>query len=405
MARHYTPKPIAGPLPNIHVPLPSIIDVVYTYVDSADPAWKAAAAKARLPVASVMNKYRNWNELRFSMRSVHMYAPWVGRIFVIVASPSQVPAWINASHERIRIVYHEQIFDNASTQLPTFNSLAIETVLHRIETLSDYFLYFNNDVFIGRPLSLSTMITPDSYKRYLQNWRTATLRLNPICQAAMRPSNGNMPRPKTPLPSLELRLAHKCTRNNQFFWDRALAAFHWNVPVDYWFAHVPHLWQRRVMYAIEQKLAEPIAVCRRNKWRDADTDVSMNIQYESWLLAESNKRTRTERHVVDLPVERRPWENRFKPFHAHIPFYLYRTIPAPDTQKKDYRLLDFAAYKAQLDADYRSLDKLLEAHPQFIALEDDLKTADEAEMEYHRTQLESLMTKHWPTAAPWEIPT
>ncbi len=403
MARHYTPKPIVGPLQNIHVPLPSIVDVVYTYVDSADPSWKAAAAKARLPAASIMNKYRNWNELRFSMRSVYMYAPWIGRIFVIVASLSQVHAWLNVSHERIRIVHHEQIFDSATTQLPTFNSLAIETALHRIETLSDYFLYINNDVFIGRPLSLSTMITPDSYKRYLQNWRTATMRLNPICQAAMRPSNGNMP--KTPLPSLELRLAHECTRNNQFFWDRALAAFHWNVPVDYWFAHIPHLWQRRVMFEIEQKLAEPIAVCRRNKWRDADTDVSMNIQYESWLLAESNRRTRTERHVADLPVERRPWENRFKPFHATLPFYLYRTIPAPDTQKTDDRLLDFATYKAQLDADYRNLDKLLEAHPQFIALEDDLKTADEDEMEYHRTQLVALMTKHWPTAAPWEIPT
>ncbi len=71
----------------------------------------------------------------------------------------------------------------------------------------------------------------------------------------------------------------------------------------------------------------------------------------------------------------------------------------------DDRLLEFGTYRAQLDADYRNLDKLLEAHPQFISLEDDLKAADEEEMEYHRTQLVALMTKHWPTAAPWEIPT
>ncbi|WP_276204754.1 hypothetical protein [Legionella parisiensis] len=33
---------------------------------------------------------------------------------------------------------------------PTFNSLAIEANLHRIPTLNEQFIYFNNDMFLGR---------------------------------------------------------------------------------------------------------------------------------------------------------------------------------------------------------------------------------------------------------------
>ena len=319
-----------------------------------------------------------------------MFAPWVGRIFVVVASPSQVPAWLNASHERIRIIYHEQIFDRASTQLPTFNSLAIETVLHRIDGLSNLFMYFNNDVFLGRPLDLSVMITPTIYKRYQQNWQTTVSHSNPICEQALTLTADGMP--KAPLPSLQSRRANDCDKNNQFFWNRALAAYHWNVPLEYWFAHIPHLWERRILYEIEETLADPIATCRRNKWRDPDTDVSMNIQYESWLLAESNKRTPTERIVVDLPID-------FPDSQTGKPRYMYSYLPAPDVRLP----LEFAIYKPQLDAEYRNLDRMLGEQAQFIALEDDLTALDDKVREYHRSRLESLMAKHWPNVAPWEI--
>jgi hypothetical protein len=72
-----------------------------------------------------------------------MHAPWVRTIYIVTAS--QVPIWLNTSHSRVRIVDHKDLFPEPATQLPTFNSLAIESVLHRIPGLSEYFLYFNND--------------------------------------------------------------------------------------------------------------------------------------------------------------------------------------------------------------------------------------------------------------------
>jgi hypothetical protein len=44
--------------------------------------------------------------------------------------------------------------------LPTFNSCAIETCLHRIPGLSRRFIYFNDDVFLGRPVRKGDFFLP-----------------------------------------------------------------------------------------------------------------------------------------------------------------------------------------------------------------------------------------------------
>lgn len=150
-----TPPPYAAPEtlqcparndPQYGVPRFDHVDAVFTYVNGADSAWRASfdLYTRNRTDHNIYNRYRDWGELRYAMRSVAMYAPWVRRLFLVVASPSQVPAWLHAQHPRARIVYHDQLFDNTAEQLPTFNSLAIESVLHRIPGLSEYFLYFNN---------------------------------------------------------------------------------------------------------------------------------------------------------------------------------------------------------------------------------------------------------------------
>lgn len=50
----------------------------------------------------------------------------------------------------ISIVDHRAII--AEEFLPTFNSHVIEAHLHKINGLSEHFIYFNDDVFVGRPL-------------------------------------------------------------------------------------------------------------------------------------------------------------------------------------------------------------------------------------------------------------
>jgi hypothetical protein len=62
------------------------------------------------------------------------------------------------------------IFPDKSN-LPTFNSNAIELHLHRIPGLSGKFLYFNDDIFLGRATSVNDFITADGGQYvYFHNW-------------------------------------------------------------------------------------------------------------------------------------------------------------------------------------------------------------------------------------------
>jgi hypothetical protein len=79
---------------------------------------------------------------------MHLFAPWVRTIHIVTAG--QTPAWLDTGHPRVRIVDHREILPPDA--LPTFNSQAIETGLHRIPGLSEHFVYLNDDMFLGRPV-------------------------------------------------------------------------------------------------------------------------------------------------------------------------------------------------------------------------------------------------------------
>ena len=139
------------------------VDAVYTWVDGTDPAWAAQKAEAwRQSVAEGADggsgyseysandaRFRSHDELRYSLRSLDYFAPWINHIYLVTAG--QVPKWLDLSNPRITMIHHSEIFADPE-MLPTFNSHAIEAQLHRIPGLSEHFLYFNDDVFFGRPV-------------------------------------------------------------------------------------------------------------------------------------------------------------------------------------------------------------------------------------------------------------
>ena len=141
------------------------IDVVYTWVDGADPVWNEARERRLAGVtdrtmlgraSSGRARFETRDELRYSMRGVHLFAPWVRTIHLVTAG--QVPAWLHSDDSRVRVVDHRQIL--AGDVLPTFNSHAIETALHRIPDLAEHFLYLNDDVFFGRPVGPEMFFNP-----------------------------------------------------------------------------------------------------------------------------------------------------------------------------------------------------------------------------------------------------
>ena len=92
------------------------------------------------------SRFADNEELKYSLRSVEKHAPWVRNIFIV--TNGQIPSWLNLDNPRLKIVTHEDLFQNHS-HLPTFSSPAIESHLHRIPGLSQKFIYLNDDVMFA----------------------------------------------------------------------------------------------------------------------------------------------------------------------------------------------------------------------------------------------------------------
>lgn len=138
------------------------IDLVYLWVDGNDPAWQAKrnATIGKPEEKSAVNcegRYADNDELRYSLRSVELYAPWIRKIFIV--TDNQVPRWLDTSDPRIRIVDHKEIMPAES--LPCFNSSVIEHFICRIPDLSERFLYANDDMYINRHVTPEMFFASD----------------------------------------------------------------------------------------------------------------------------------------------------------------------------------------------------------------------------------------------------
>src|SRR5574337_1969190 len=136
------------------------IDLVYLWVDSTDPVWQAKKIEALKTVgghtpAPFAARFRNHDELKYSLRSVEKHAPFIRNIYII--TNQQRPGWLNSDVRGLFIVDHKDIFPDSSC-LPCFSSNAIETVMHRIYGLSEFFLYANDDMFFLNDVAVSDFL-------------------------------------------------------------------------------------------------------------------------------------------------------------------------------------------------------------------------------------------------------
>ena len=137
------------------------IDLVYMWVDGNDKKWRQAKnywlkeIKNEIHVckdSTVTARWRDNDELKYSLRSAELYAPWINHIY-IVTSFNQVPDWLNTNNPKITIISDEQIMP--ADALPTFNSVSLEMCLMNIPHLAEHFLLANDDMFFNKPITPS----------------------------------------------------------------------------------------------------------------------------------------------------------------------------------------------------------------------------------------------------------
>lgn len=338
------------------------IDAVFTWVDGEDPAflesrrahadfvapeprrrWRDLSgytgANERWenpqPAEQAKSRFRNLEELRYAMRSIEEYAPWINRIFLV--TNGQVPSWLDTSSAKVQVVDHKELFSDESA-LPTFNSNAIELNLDRIEGLSEHFIYFNDDVFLGRPLLPSDFA--DELGRPLM----------------FLERGGRLPSDM----SDRSRTGHSWAYNHQL-----VIAGTGLKQLRKMFAHTPQMYTKTLFREIKATWPEEVALTVRHKFRTA-FDFVMRV-HASHLA--SNAKWATSRGL--------PWPLTVR----------------SQLRDRDYIFVRFGEKRSDFSAD---LSNLLSCRPKFFCINDEIDTGNSE----HDEQLKELMASTMQTLFP-----
>ena len=246
VARHRTDATVDHP-----------IDAVYTWVSAADPGWRRLAADHLDLDAIDGDRYAETDELRYSLRSLETFAPWIERIHIL--SNCAPPAWLQLS-DRIRWVDHAAVMDE--DQRPQFNSCAIDTYLHRIPDLSEHFLYLNDDFLLWDSVTPADFFTWDGRTRAHLSPNSSVAYFEQVVERGdAKPSQ------------------HSRVNAARLLEDR-VGAYPSRLH-----AHVPYALKRSTMAAMEAEFPEEMASTRAARVRSAN-DVSFTaFLYHHWAAS------------------------------------------------------------------------------------------------------------------------
>lgn len=131
------------------------IDAVITWVDGSEPNYQRKLKKYLNDNKTIRRQYLQANEICFCIASIIKYAPFIRKVFIV--TDNQTPNLNSIKDfvplDKVIIIDHKKVFENYEGFLPTFNIRSIDAVLHRIEELSEKFIYFNDDMFLIKKTS------------------------------------------------------------------------------------------------------------------------------------------------------------------------------------------------------------------------------------------------------------
>lgn len=236
------------------------IDAVITWVDDRAAGYcdlLKIHAKSQFDLDPSRTR-DNLDLLRYGMRSIERYAPWINRVFLLTCRP-QLPEWLRTPHPRLTIVHHDEIMP--ASILPTFNSFAIISHLHLIPGLSDNFLYFEDDML------LLGHVTPASFV-------DAEGRLVVFEHGGPTPRDDTIRRPRVEKP-WNLALA-KCNRLLDLRYGQARRGC---------VSHVPLFISRQRWGEMIAQFPEAVEATRRSRFR-AEGNIAPEYLYPHFMLLE-----------------------------------------------------------------------------------------------------------------------
>lgn len=256
-------------------PITFPIDVVYTWVNADDSEFNetrlyhqnkinGSSAETIKNESTDIARFESRDELKYSIRSIFKYAPWVNHIYIV--TNGQIPAWLNKNCDKVTVISHSQILEEK--YLPTFNSHVIESALHKIPNLSEHFIYFNDDVMLTRPLPPSYFFTSSGMAKLFMT-------------GAMLP-NGEKNSNDSPT-QWAAKNSRKLLLEKTGFWAETM------------FAHTFHPQLKSIHEEINRLWSKELSQCRKNKFRaDSDLTVATFLHHHLALIRGKALATRTK---------------------------------------------------------------------------------------------------------------
>ncbi|KAI0536385.1 hypothetical protein GGR58DRAFT_528435 [Xylaria digitata] len=165
------------------------LDFVYNWVNGSDEAFRRSlhVYEEQSPLNDAqgiwisqhsMNRYRDWDELRYSLRSLNAYGKkFINKIQLLVNSVGddaaasdgadmlpQRPVWLrdnNETNEIVQVLNQESFFGEKEKEcLPTFNSLSIESQIYMTPSTTDHMVALSDDMFLGMEHAASDFYSP-----------------------------------------------------------------------------------------------------------------------------------------------------------------------------------------------------------------------------------------------------
>lgn len=257
------------------------VDIVYLWVDGSDTAWRSKRRQARQALSAaqlhniaafgdVEGRFRDNDELRYSLRALERFFPQHGHVYIV--TDGQAPAWLRP-HAGLSIVDHRALIP--AHALPTFDSSHIESYIHRIPGLSERFFYFNDDVFFGAPVDLADWFWDGGV---YAGWSD---------EAPVRPG---------PLSRDALALENACRASMAWLEAHPASDPHYR-PTWRTFSHAPRPMLRSVLLALEALAPELFARVRSTVFRHWDKPTVVSDFVMRWSLANGRARIRSYAHV------------------------------------------------------------------------------------------------------------
>lgn len=250
------------------------IDAVIMWVDGDDEIFRRQHSNYSGAVAKEARKHegkgrhRSSGELIYCLRGIEKNIPWINKIHIVTSG--QIPDGLDFNDPRLNLVIHSDIFPDLSS-LPTFNSFAIDSCVHRIPGISDRFIRFSDDFLVINYTPPEALLGDDGQGKYYLGSKVPDL---------------------TMADTVRTRYLMTLAFNRFLLGTIGVRAAH--APM-----HVPQMRSVGICNQIEAKFADDLACTRGRRFR-TDRDITMLFFYPHFMAGEK-KAPLNRKNQHDLP--------------------------------------------------------------------------------------------------------